>query len=80
RLAMHFAKAIPLRITELPQPIFPAFTEAVQWPAPHNSDPASLWMRELILQEACRIDLPSETSAPAPSTTLAINALLSKMA
>ncbi|PDT80381.1 LysR family transcriptional regulator [Sinorhizobium sp. BJ1] len=62
RLAMHFAKMMPLRITELPQPIFPAFTEAVQWPALHNSDPASLWMRELLLQEACRIDLPSETS------------------
>ncbi len=62
RLARYFAKAMPLRITELPQPVFPAFTEAVQWPAPHNSDPASLWMRELFLQEASRIDFASETS------------------
>ncbi|AAB91609.1 LysR-type transcription regulator of nodulation genes; nodulation protein NodD1 (plasmid) [Sinorhizobium fredii NGR234] len=67
RLAMHFAKAIPLRITELPQPIFPAFTEAVQWPAPHSSDPASLWMREIFLQEASRVEFQSETSAHALS-------------
>ncbi|MCA1371538.1 LysR family transcriptional regulator [Bradyrhizobium sp. BRP14] len=65
RLAMHFAKTMPLRITELPQPIFPAFTEAVQWPAPHNSDPASLWMRELLLQEACRLNCESVPLKPA---------------
>nr|P32008.1 RecName: Full=Nodulation protein D 2 [Rhizobium tropici]AAA26338.1 nodulation protein D [Ensifer sp. BR816] len=51
RLAQHFAKTIPLRIVELPLPI-PPLAEAVQWPALHNSDPASLWMRELLLQEA----------------------------
>ncbi|WP_085034739.1 LysR family transcriptional regulator, partial [Ensifer aridi] len=39
RLAQHFAKTIPLRIVELPLPL-PPFTEAVQWPALHNSDPA----------------------------------------
>ncbi|WP_085026087.1 LysR family transcriptional regulator [Ensifer aridi] len=57
RLAQHFAKTIPLRIVELPLPL-PPFTEAVQWPALHNSDPASLWMREMLVQEASHMDLP----------------------
>ncbi|MDK1376370.1 MULTISPECIES: transcriptional regulator NodD2 [unclassified Sinorhizobium] len=57
RLAQHFAKTIPLRIVELPLPL-PPFTEAVQWPALHNSDPASLWMREMLVQEASRMGLP----------------------
>ncbi|MCA1510295.1 transcriptional regulator NodD2 [Bradyrhizobium sp. NBAIM01] len=54
RLAKHFQSTMPLRIAELPQP-FPAFTEAVQWPVLHNSDPESLWMREILLQEATRM-------------------------
>ncbi|MDL2403505.1 LysR family transcriptional regulator [Rhizobium mayense] len=54
RLAQHFAKNLPLRIMELPLPL-PAFTEAVQWPALHNGDPASLWMRRILLQEASRL-------------------------
>ncbi|MEI9412041.1 MULTISPECIES: LysR family transcriptional regulator [unclassified Mesorhizobium] len=49
RLVKHFAEAIPLRIVELPVPL-PAFTEAVQWPALHNNDVASIWMREMLLQ------------------------------
>ncbi len=53
RLVKHFEKTMPLRIVEVPLP-FPAFTEAVQWSAFHNSDPASNWMREIILQEASR--------------------------
>ncbi|WP_331375581.1 transcriptional regulator NodD2 [Sinorhizobium chiapasense] len=59
RLAQHFAKTMPLRIVELPLPL-PTFTEAVQWPALHNSDPASLWMRELLVQEASRMGLPHD--------------------
>lgn len=51
RLAQHFAKTMPLRIVELPMPL-PAFTEAIQWPALHNSDPASIWLREIVLEEA----------------------------
>lgn len=50
-LAQHFAKIMPLRIVELPMPL-PAFTEAIQWPALHNSDPASIWLREIVLEEA----------------------------
>ncbi|WP_025038776.1 LysR family transcriptional regulator [Bradyrhizobium sp. DOA9] len=51
RLAKHFAKTMPLRIIELPVPI-PRFTEAIQWPALHNSDPASMWLRGIVLEEA----------------------------
>lgn len=60
RLARHFAKTMPLLIVELPLPL-PAFTEGVQWPGLHNRDQASMWMREIMLQEAARIESPSET-------------------
>ncbi|SFQ05954.1 LysR family transcriptional regulator, nod-box dependent transcriptional activator [Bradyrhizobium sp. Ghvi] len=53
-LVKHFQKTMPLRIAELPQP-FPPFTEAVQWPVLHKSDPESRWMREILLQEGTRI-------------------------
>ncbi|WP_145611500.1 LysR family transcriptional regulator [Rhizobium mongolense] len=54
RLANHFAKTIPLRIVKSPlPPLF--FTEAVQWPALHNKDQASIWMREIMLHEASRL-------------------------
>ncbi|KRR24314.1 LysR family transcriptional regulator [Bradyrhizobium lablabi] len=59
RLAQHFAKTMPLRIVETPLPL-PAFTEAIQWPALHNTDPASIWMRRIMLQEATRMASPRE--------------------
>ncbi|WP_085025984.1 transcriptional regulator NodD2 [Ensifer aridi] len=59
RLAQHFAKSIPLQIVELPLPLpLPPFIEAIQWPAFHDSDPASLWMRELLVEEASRMVSP----------------------
>ncbi|WP_394889840.1 LysR family transcriptional regulator [Mesorhizobium sp. AaZ16] len=61
RLVKHFEKTFPLQIIELPLPL-PAFTEAVQWPALHNNDPASIWMREIMLQEASRMTAVSETT------------------
>ncbi|MBB5446878.1 MULTISPECIES: LysR family transcriptional regulator [unclassified Paraburkholderia] len=61
RLVKYFEKMMPLRIVELPLPL-PAFTEAVQWSALHNSDPASNWMREIILQEASRMIAPRKTT------------------
>ncbi|WP_316397007.1 transcriptional regulator NodD2 [Bradyrhizobium sp. 33ap4] len=62
RLVQHFEKMAPLRIAELPQS-FPTFTEAVQWPVLHNSDPESIWMREILLQEAARMtSVPDECS------------------
>ncbi|MBP0625146.1 LysR family transcriptional regulator [Cupriavidus consociatus] len=51
RLAMYFAGVAPLRIIEVPLPLS-TFTEAIQWPAQHNGDPASIWLRELLLNEA----------------------------
>ncbi|MCA6107983.1 transcriptional regulator NodD1 [Bradyrhizobium cenepequi] len=61
RLAQHFAKTMPLRIVETPLPL-PAFTEAIQWPALQNTDPASIWMRQILLQEASRMASPRETT------------------
>ncbi|CAN7739845.1 LysR family transcriptional regulator [Mesorhizobium amorphae] len=59
RLVQHFKKTFPLRIIDLPLPL-PTFTEAVQWPALHNSDPASIWLREILLQEASRMTSPGD--------------------
>ncbi|MCW1414190.1 LysR substrate-binding domain-containing protein, partial [Rhizobium sp. 1AS13] len=65
RLAQHFEKTrLPLRIVELPLPLHLPFTEAVQWPALHNSDPASLWMREMLFEEASRMVSPRATAEP----------------
>ncbi|MBO4227658.1 LysR family transcriptional regulator [Bradyrhizobium neotropicale] len=54
RLVEHFEQTMPLQIVELPRSL-PAFAEAVQWPALHNNDPASIWMREILLEEASRM-------------------------
>ncbi|WP_416068525.1 LysR family transcriptional regulator (plasmid) [Rhizobium sp. YTUHZ045] len=67
RLACHFAKLIPLRIVELPLAL-PAFTMAVQWPARRNRDQASIWMQEILLQEAGRMAaLTNASGRPGPS-------------
>ncbi|WP_085034849.1 LysR family transcriptional regulator [Ensifer aridi] len=62
RLAQHLAKTIPLQMVELPLPQHLPFTEAVQWPALHNSDPASLWMRQILAEEASRMVSPLAVS------------------
>ncbi|MGY3146288.1 LysR family nod box-dependent transcriptional activator [Bradyrhizobium sp. USDA 3397] len=54
RLAKHFENQMLLKIVEPPLPL-PSFTEAVQWPAAENTDPASIWMRRIILQEAANM-------------------------
>ncbi len=51
RLAKYFGEVIPLRIVDVPLPLS-SFTEAVQWPVLHNGDPASIWMRQVLLEEA----------------------------
>ncbi|UPK05853.1 LysR family transcriptional regulator [Bradyrhizobium sp. 170] len=61
RLVEHFEETMHLRIIQLPLSL-PAFTEAVQWPAFHNSDPASIWMREILLQEASRMASARKTT------------------
>ncbi|WOH63836.1 LysR family transcriptional regulator [Bradyrhizobium sp. BWA-3-5] len=60
RLVKHLENTMPLRIVELPLPL-PTFTEVVQWPALHNTDPASIWMREILIQEASRMPSLHET-------------------
>ncbi|WEX91464.1 LysR family transcriptional regulator (plasmid) [Sinorhizobium garamanticum] len=57
RLVKHFERMIPLQIIELPLPL-PTFTQALQWPALHNRDQASIWLREILLQEASRMVAP----------------------
>ncbi|PLU25871.1 LysR family transcriptional regulator [Sinorhizobium medicae] len=60
RLVKYFEQTVPLRIVTSPlPPLF--FTEAVQWPALHNTDPGNIWLREILLQEASRIDPQSDT-------------------
>ncbi|WP_208246463.1 LysR family transcriptional regulator (plasmid) [Rhizobium sp. T1470] len=62
RLANHFAKIIPLRMVNSPLPLL-SFAEAVQWPALHDKDQASIWMREIMLHEASRLAAPHETGS-----------------
>ncbi|WP_051086542.1 LysR family transcriptional regulator [Methylobacterium sp. WSM2598] len=60
-LARYFENILPLRIVDLPLP-FPEFCESVQWPALHNSDPASIWMRDVFFFEACRVGSPGNAA------------------
>ncbi|RAZ71799.1 LysR family transcriptional regulator [Mesorhizobium atlanticum] len=62
RLVEHFAKTLPLRVVELPLSL-PAFTLAMQWPALHNGDPASIWMRKILLEEASRLAPSTKATA-----------------
>ncbi|UFS84848.1 LysR family transcriptional regulator (plasmid) [Rhizobium sp. T136] len=60
RLVRYFEQTIPLRMVKSPLPPL-LFTEAVQWPALHNTDPGNIWLREILLQEASRLAAPHET-------------------
>ncbi|TCN19815.1 LysR family transcriptional regulator [Sinorhizobium americanum] len=62
RLAQHFAQILPLQIVELPLPQHLPFTEAVQWPALHDSDPTSRWLREMLVEEGSRLASPLAAS------------------
>jgi LysR family nod box-dependent transcriptional activator len=59
RLVRHFAPTIPLQIVDHPLPPL-SFTEAIQWPLLHNSDPGNIWMRNIILEEASRMEASAE--------------------
>jgi LysR family nod box-dependent transcriptional activator len=59
RLVRHFEPTIPLQIVDHPLPPL-SFTEAIQWPLLHNSDPGNIWMRNIILEEASRIEASVE--------------------
>ncbi|ACI58249.1 transcriptional regulator, LysR family (plasmid) [Rhizobium leguminosarum bv. trifolii WSM2304] len=61
RLVNHFAPTIPLQIIDHPLPPL-WFTEAIQWPLLHNSDPGNIWMREIMFQEASHTEALPESS------------------
>ncbi|GGC26650.1 LysR family transcriptional regulator [Paraburkholderia caffeinilytica] len=51
RLAQIYAHYLPLRL--LPPPMdFPPLVEVMQWHAINNSDPAHVWMRRVLLEQA----------------------------
>lgn len=56
RLAQQFARYMPLRIMPIPLPL-PTFAEGLQWPVLAEKDQGSLWMRELIVDEAVRMQV-----------------------
>lgn len=55
RLAHLYAAHLPLRL--LPMPVrIPEFRETLQWPAHLEKDPASIWLRQTILDVASGLD------------------------
>ncbi|MBP2444243.1 DNA-binding transcriptional LysR family regulator [Rhizobium leguminosarum] len=64
RLVRHFEPVVPLQIVDHPLPPL-RFTEALQWPSLHDSDPGNAWMREIMFQEASRMQaLPENCREP----------------
>lgn len=55
RLAAIFARNFPLKPLRAPVR-FPAFREALQWPASFHMDPALAWLREIIADVAAEVD------------------------
>ena len=51
RLARIYARYLPLRILPLPVDL-PPLVEVMQWHAFNNSDPAHIWMRRVLKEEA----------------------------
>ena len=49
-------------------------TFAIEWPALHNSDPASIWLREIVLEEAKRMRTSRSAQGNASKTPLNTNA------
>jgi len=66
RLASYFDELFDLKIVKLPLPL-PTLAEAVQWPTLHNSDQASIWLREIIFEEARRMARPRKNTARRPT-------------
>lgn len=59
RLARHFARFSDLRIERLPFNL-PPVRETLQWPRLNQRDPASTWLRNIILAEARRLGGPGQ--------------------
>ena len=51
RLAMHYARYLPLRVLPVPLEI-PKLTERLQWHHYQEQDPGSRWLRELLVKVA----------------------------
>ena len=51
RLADIYSRYLPLRVLPLPLEL-PPLIEVMQWHAVNNNDPAHLWMRRVLLEEA----------------------------
>ena len=62
RLADIFAAQLPLRILPAPIPVI-GFRESLQWPAPLDTDPAAMWLRDLIADVAASLDGGTGTAA-----------------
>ena len=63
RLAQIYAHYLPLRLLPLPMD-FPPLVEVMQWHAINNSDPAHVWMRRVLLEQAqMRSDVPAVSLA-----------------
>jgi len=57
RLARKYAKFLPLRLVPLPVGV-PHMTEVLQWHKYHDLDPAYVWLRGVLKQEAARLPEP----------------------
>lgn len=63
RLAQIYANYLPLRLLPLPMDL-PPLVEVMQWHAINNSDPAHVWMRRVLQEQA-----QARTGVPALSLT-----------
>jgi hypothetical protein len=51
RLAVRFANALPIRLVK-PEFSIPRLVEMIQWHKYRDLDPASMWLRERIIEVA----------------------------
>jgi DNA-binding transcriptional LysR family regulator len=51
QLARYFAKLVPLRVLEPPLPL-PSYPEQIAWHARFDADPASIWLRSVLVRAA----------------------------
>jgi LysR family nod box-dependent transcriptional activator len=67
RLALHYAKSLPIRI--LPPPLdFPEVFEVVQWNKHQEGDLAIQWLRHTLLEGAARLQAPVLAPALLPGS------------
>ena len=54
RLARKYAKFLPLKLSPLPVDV-PPMTEVLQWHKYHDKDPAYIWLRGVLRDQAARL-------------------------